>query len=119
MLFFAGTCVYCAEVILRLLFVDFQAIENNQFAAIHVQDPTVLPELCEIHKHQMPQMLRNHDQLQEIKNKCRCAKVDLSENLHKRLRSGPPLPSFPHSRNISRFLPIFSGLFVKWFLLFL
>lgn len=64
----------------------FRSIENNQTTAVHVQDATVLPELCEIHRHQMPQMLRNHEQLQDIKAKCRCAKGDLSENLHKRLR---------------------------------
>ena len=51
--FYSTVCVY-------------QSIENNQTTAIHVQDPSVLPELCEIHRHQMPQMLRSRGKVQDI-----------------------------------------------------
>lgn len=63
-----------------------QAFVNNQARARNLQDQSVLPDLCTSHKRQLALMLKNHEQLQDIRRRCSAAKGELSANLHTRLR---------------------------------
>ncbi|CAH1774266.1 unnamed protein product [Owenia fusiformis] len=63
-----------------------QGFVQNQNRASNLRDTSVLPDLCESHKKQLTVMLKNHQQLKDIRRRCSLAKEELSGNLHKRLR---------------------------------
>lgn len=63
-----------------------QAFQKNQNRATNLRDASILPDLCASHQHQLQVMLKNHQQLQDIRRRCIKAKEELSENLHARLR---------------------------------
>jgi len=59
---------------------------QNQARARNLQDVSVLPDLCTSHRRQLSLMLKNHQSLQDIHRRCAAAKLELSANLHARLR---------------------------------
>ena len=64
-----------------------QGFVQNQNRARSLSDPSVLPDLCQVHRGQMCAMLKNHQSMRDIKRRCTLAKEELSVNLHTRLRS--------------------------------
>lgn len=67
-------------------FPCFKGFVQNQNRARNLQDPSVLPDLCASHRKQLKVMLKNHQNMQDIRNRCTAAKEELSANLHTRLR---------------------------------
>lgn len=63
-----------------------QAFVQNQSSFSRLRDPSVLPDLSESHVRQLNIMLRNHEELRDIRRRCVCAKDELSKNLKDRLR---------------------------------
>lgn len=63
-----------------------QSFLQNQTRASHLRDTSVLPDLCNSHRKQLLVMLKNHQQLRDIRRRCMLAKEELSVNLHARLR---------------------------------
>ncbi|KAF6214202.1 hypothetical protein GE061_008941 [Apolygus lucorum] len=63
-----------------------QAFLQNQSRASNLGDASILPDLCTSHKRQLVVMLRNHQQLRDIRKRCVRAKQELSTNLYHRLK---------------------------------
>ncbi|XP_046398308.1 RB1-inducible coiled-coil protein 1 isoform X2 [Ischnura elegans] len=63
-----------------------QAFIQNQNRAGNLRDPSILPDLCASHMKQLLVMLRNQQQLRDIRRRCTKAKEELSMNLYYRLR---------------------------------
>ncbi|KAF4524772.1 hypothetical protein B566_EDAN014466, partial [Ephemera danica] len=63
-----------------------QAFSQNQVRANNLGDTSILPDLCASHRRQLRVMLRNHEQLRDIRRRCTRAKEELSVNLYHRLR---------------------------------
>lgn len=62
------------------------AIYQNQQRASNLKDRSIFPDLCKSHRAQLQHMLKNHQQLRDIRRRCAQAKVELSSNIHARLR---------------------------------
>ncbi|GAB6026628.1 hypothetical protein CHUAL_013034 [Chamberlinius hualienensis] len=62
-----------------------QSFLQNQARAGNLNDPSILPDLCESHRKQLDVMLKNHYHLKDFHRRCINAKRELSENLHYRL----------------------------------
>lgn len=63
-----------------------QAFVQNQNRAGNLGDASILPDLCASHMRQLLVMLRNQQQLRDIRRRCTRAKEELSVNLYQRLR---------------------------------
>ncbi|XP_071450707.1 RB1-inducible coiled-coil protein 1-like isoform X2 [Hetaerina americana] len=63
-----------------------QAFVQNQNRAGNLGDVSILPDLCASHMRQLLVMLRNQQQLRDIRRRCTKAKEELSVNLYHRLR---------------------------------
>ena len=66
--------------------VFLQGFVQNENRARNLADVSVLPDLCNSHRHQLVVMLKNHQSLHDIRRRCMLAKEELSINLHTRLR---------------------------------
>ncbi|KAI1287600.1 RB1-inducible coiled-coil protein 1 [Halotydeus destructor] len=62
------------------------AIYQNQQRASNLRDVSIFPDLCKSHQTQLQHMLKNHQQLRDIRRRCMQAKKELSSNIHSRLR---------------------------------
>ncbi len=63
-----------------------QALLANQSSASRASDASILSDLCEPHRGQFSQMLKNHKKLRDIRNRCGKAKDELCKNLFQRLK---------------------------------
>ncbi|XP_075678502.1 autophagy-related 17 [Dermatophagoides pteronyssinus] len=63
-----------------------EGFKQNQSRISDLQDPTILPDLCQNHSEQLQTMLNNHLELIDLEHKFRDAKFELSRNLNQRLR---------------------------------
>ncbi|XP_075213216.1 autophagy-related 17 isoform X2 [Lycorma delicatula] len=63
-----------------------QAFLQNQTRASNLGDASILPDLCASHRRQLQVMLKNHQQLRDIRRRCVLAKEELSVNLYHRLK---------------------------------
>lgn len=63
-----------------------QAFYHNQTRATNLRDPSILPDLCASHQQQLQVMLKNHQNLRDIRRRCANSKEELSKNLYHRLR---------------------------------
>jgi RB1-inducible coiled-coil protein 1 len=61
------------------------ALCRNQQRLTNIRDPSIIPDLCHSHKTQLQVMLKNHQQLRDIRRRCVQAKRELSLILHQRL----------------------------------
>lgn len=62
-----------------------QALQQNQTRATSLNDPSVLPDLCNSHRKQLLLMLQNQHKLRDIRRRCSKAKEELNINLYHRL----------------------------------
>ncbi|KPM06134.1 Synaptonemal complex protein 1-like protein [Sarcoptes scabiei] len=62
-----------------------KSFNQNKTRISDLRDVSILPDLCHNHKEQLQLMLKNHLELVELNQKCLSAKLELSQNLHKRL----------------------------------
>lgn len=62
------------------------AFQQNQLRAANLRDPSVLPDLCEMHKNQLSVMLTAHKEMRDIRRRCAKAKDELGANLFQRLK---------------------------------
>ena len=76
----------CVHQDVSSFFTFFQGFVQNQNRARGLKDPSVLPDLCQSHRRQLQVMLKNHNNLRDIRRRCTAAKEELSVNLHTRLR---------------------------------
>lgn len=74
----------------RKLSAEQQELSNslyrNQQRFSNYQDQSLLPDLCKSHRMSLEVMMKNHQQLRDIRRRCIQAKKELSDNLHQRLR---------------------------------
>lgn len=63
-----------------------QSMQHNQSRASHLNDTSILPDLCVSHSQQLRVMLRNHKNLRDIHRRISKAKEELAENLLQRLQ---------------------------------
>lgn len=63
-----------------------QGFLQNQNRANNLGDASVLPDLCTSHRRQLMVMLKNHNQLRDIRKRCTKAKEELSMNINQRLK---------------------------------
>ncbi|PSN56671.1 hypothetical protein C0J52_00056 [Blattella germanica] len=62
------------------------SFQSNHNRATNLGDPSIIPDLCASHRHQLIVMLKNHDTLLELRGRCSRAKQELCHNLHVRLK---------------------------------
>ncbi|XP_058801849.1 RB1-inducible coiled-coil protein 1 isoform X3 [Phymastichus coffea] len=59
---------------------------QNRDRVSKLNDESVLPDLCRSHRKQLEVMLKNHNELRDIRSRCTLAKQQLAPNLHERLK---------------------------------
>lgn len=59
---------------------------QNQARASNLGDTSILPDLCKSHKRQLLVMLKNHQDICDIRRRCTKAKSELSQNIIFRLQ---------------------------------
>lgn len=62
------------------------AFQQNQLRAANLRDPSVLPDLCEMHKDQLSGMLEAHKKMRDRRRRVAKAKDELGSNLFQRLK---------------------------------
>lgn len=77
------TNFYCWAFCLKF---SLQAFSQNQQRVNKLGDASILPDLCNSHGRQLSVMLKNHQNLRDIRRRCFRAKEELSVNLYQRLK---------------------------------
>ncbi len=62
------------------------AFVQNQQRASNIRDASILPDLCASHRQQLMVMVKNHQQIISVCNRCLNSKNELSANLHQRMK---------------------------------